>query len=604
MGRFVERMRAVGGRRAALIVVITAVVAVGLYFGVRETGVSERTEARAVVAQERAVAAAEQGDGGEVSRQGSGRESDGDAGSAEPLVLTLSAPLICEAHYPDIGGGYDGERWWYWESAGTMEVSWAAAGGDGSYTVTIVGETYTGATGMAEVSCALEHGPVSTLPDGRRIHAADDMPLVDSGPKTVSGRVVDGSGATATASVDVYAVLNRRGFGSVTKRDRDGSILRDQDGSALRDSTLKGGKTYRIDGILMTVPVGVDLDVGTSVEYSPGPDDQDDRCCTVWEVWIVGNEAVLYLHDTVYEEASRDVSAVDAIDANRIFDEFLASFGQPPKLPGDAEPLTLTLSAPEICEATRPEGGWTHGLEWNEEEQAWRDIVDESWWYWDSAGTMEVTWSAAGGNAEYTVTIADETYTGATGTAEVSCAMEHGPVSAHPKWGQIHAADDMPLVDSGPKTVSATVVDGSGATATASVDVYAVLNRGLGSATKRDRDGSVLRDQDGSVVYDDILEGGKTYRIDGILMTVPSEVDLVVGERMEYSPGSDDVDDRCCSVSIIWIAGSDAALVLWDTYEEANRVVPAGGAANAIDANRAFDEFLASFGQPPKLGDN
>ena len=269
---------------------------------------------------------------------------------------------------------------------------------------------------------------------------------------------------------------------------------------------------------------------------------------------------------------------------------------------GDAEPLTLTLSAPLICEATRPEGGWTHGLEWNEEEQAWRDIVDESWWYWDSAGTMEVTWSAAGGDAEYTVTIAGETYTGATGTAEVSCAMEHGPVSAHPKWGQIHAADDMPLVDSGPKTVSATVVDGSGATATASVDVYAVLNRGFGHDAKRDRDGSVLRDQDGSVVYDDTLEGGKTYRIDGILMTVPSEVDLVVGERMEYSPGSDDVDDRCCSVSIIWIAGSDAALVLWDTYEEANRVVPAGGAANAIDANRAFDEFLASFGQPPKLG--
>ena len=534
MGRFVERMRAVGSRRAALIVVITAVVAVGLYFGVRETGVSERTEARAVVAQERAVAAAEQGDGGEVSRQGSGRESDGDAGSAEPLVLTLSAPLICEAHYPDIGGGYDGERWWYWESAGTMEVSWAAAGGDGSYTVTIVGETYTGATGMAEVSCALEHGPVSTLPDGRRIHAADDMPLVDSGPKTVSGRVVDGSGATATASVDVYAVLNRRGFGSVTKRDRDGSILRDQDGSALRDSTLKGGKTYRIDGILMTVPVGVDLDVGTSVEYSPGPDDQDNRCCTVWEVWIVGNEAVLYLHDTVYEEASRDVSAVDAIDANRIFDEFLASFGRSPRLPGGAEPLTLTLSAPEICDVERASREATAIVTGKNEDtgEAQYKFGD-----WADVQTVLVRWQASGGAPPYTLVIDGESrdangeYIGESGGAFVSCALENGETYFSDRWGPMQRWHrTAPTVDSGLKTIHATVTDSAGATGSASIDVYAVRKVASSGTT---------------------LEAGKTYRVHGHLVTVPLGVDMLL-----LGGGEADCDGTGCE-SWFQIAADD-----------------------------------------------
>lgn len=269
------------------------------------------------------------------------------------------------------------------------------------------------------------------------------------------------------------------------------------------------------------------------------------------------------------------------------------------------EPLTLTLSAPEICEAYYPEGGWTHGLEWNDEEQAWEDVVDEAWWYWESAGTTEVSWVASGGDGAYTVTIVGETYISATGTAEVSCALEHGPVSAHPEWGRIHASDDMPLVDSGPKTINATVADGSGATATAWVGMYAVLNTSFGVSIKRDRDGSVLRDQDGSPLYDSILKGGKTYRIDGILMTVPTGVNLDVGTSEEYSPGPDDRDNRCCEIWHVVITDSKAALRLYHTvYEEHSRHVPADDSAKAIDANRVFDEFLASFGQPPKLGDD
>ena len=275
---------------------------------------------------------------------------------------------------------------------------------------------------------------------------------------------------------------------------------------------------------------------------------------------------------------------------------------------GGVEPLTLTLSAPLICEtAPRPDGGWTHGLEWHEEEQAWEDIVDEAWWYWDSVGTMKVEWTASGGDGAYTVTISGETHTGPSGIAEVSCAMRHGPITDHPEWGRIHVIEnpqwgqfygeeEKPVVEAGVKTITAAVVDGSGATAEASVDVYAVINRGFGVVRIHTADG---------VQHDDILQGGTTYRIDGILMTVPEGVDLDVGTSEEYAPGPDDWDDRCCKLWLIGIVGSSAVLSLWyDSYEEESRYVPAYNPAKAIDADRVFDEFLASFGQPPKLGDD
>ena len=272
-----------------------------------------------------------------------------------------------------------------------------------------------------------------------------------------------------------------------------------------------------------------------------------------------------------------------------------------------AEPLTLTLSAPLICEtAPRPKSGWTHGLEWNAEEQTWEDIVDEAWWYWDSAGAMEVAWSASGGDGTYTVAISGETHSGPSGTAEVSCAMRHGPITDHPEWGRIHVIEnpqwgqfygeeEKPVVEAGVKTITATVVDGSGATAEASVDVYAVINRGFGVVRTHTADGAVQ--------YDGILEGGKTYRNYGILMTVPAGVDLDVGTSEEYAPGPDDLDDRCCTLWHVRIVGGEAVLYLYDrVYEEHSRHIPADDSAKAIDANRVFDEFLASFGQPPRWG--
>ena len=170
---------------------------------------------------------------------------------------------------------------------------------------------------------------------------------------------------------------------------------------------------------------------------------------------------------------------------------------------GGVEPLALTLNAPEICEAQHPHGGWDHGLAWNEEEQVWEDIEADAWWYWGHEGTVEVDWAASGGGSAYTVTIAGETYTGASGTAEVSCALRHGPVRHRERSGRTYDNEDKPFVDSGLKTITATVADESGATAEAAADVYVILSP---------------EDED------HVLQSGETYRIRGWLVTVPEGV--------------------------------------------------------------------------------
>lgn len=54
-------------------------------------------------------------------------------------------------------------------------------------------------------------------------------------------------------------------------------------------------------------------------------------------------------------------------------------FGGSPPIEGQTEPLTLTLSAPEVCEASHPKGFRAHDLEWDEEEEVWRDVFFK-WW--------------------------------------------------------------------------------------------------------------------------------------------------------------------------------------------------------------------------------
>ena len=340
MGRIVERLRAVEPRQAARLLAVAALAALIVYVGGREAGVGERSEAGTVVAQEQPADAAQQGDGEE-------------AGGVEPLTLTLSAPEICEASHPKGFRAHDLEwdeeeevwrdvffKWWSWVSSGTMEISWVVDGGDAPYTVMIAGETYSGANGIAEVSCALEHGPILDHPQievqGRlhgergewgRIHSFDDKPVVGSGVKTVAATVTDSAGVTAEATTQVYALLSPNG-----------------------DHVLRAGETYRIqegDDWLITIPDGVEGECCGYVQTACEPIDSDGVLdeSVVCEngIHIVingpGYRALLTLGEESVSERGRTVRLHDSTapdvtktlrHARRALDDLLASVGQPP----------------------------------------------------------------------------------------------------------------------------------------------------------------------------------------------------------------------------------------------------------------------------------
>ena len=258
MGRIVERLRAVPPGQAALMLVVAALVTALVYFGGREAGVTERSEAGTSVAQEQPVEAAQQG--------------DGDEGDTEPLTLTLSAPTTCEAtragqawsngRYVDEDGV---ERsgdflldWWH--PVEEVDVEWAVSGGTEPYTLTIDGETkdhvgdYAGASGTASVSCGSETSGAFIVdpapgwggPKERRYRTD---PQLEAGLKTIRATVVDGAGATAEASAGVHVIMRIAGSGRI----------------------LESGKTYRVYRFLVTVPDGMTLVTGTKITEEGGP---------------------------------------------------------------------------------------------------------------------------------------------------------------------------------------------------------------------------------------------------------------------------------------------------------------------------------------------
>ena len=252
---------------------------------------------------------------------------------------------------------------------------------------------------------------------------------------------------------------------------------------------------------------------------------------------------------------------------------------------GDA--LTLTLSAPPTCE-TLPAAEALRG-EYDENGE----LVARAFG-WVNPGDLSVGWNVSGGTAPYRLTIDGQTRDGwhgkpfaaPSGTAVVSCGRTQDEavfvdeddfggvllVDGEPRVWRHHLK--RPDVDSGPKTVRATVTDAAGATAEASVEVYVILK--LGSTGDR-------------------LEGGKTYRLDGNLITVPEEIDLEVGGLSGASLS-------------LHVVGTRSRIALNQYYfGEVNRWVvdaphhsPSG---EKIDLHAKFDELIASIGRLPTTGE-
>lgn len=137
------------------------------------------------------------------------------ADADEPLTITLTAPPSCEADF-------DGRP-----VTPTLEVEWRVSGGVGPYAVVVDGERYESASGIASVICGIWD---TGEPDN-----------VDSGVMTIQARVTDGDGDTTAAVAYSYAI----------------SVIR-TDGS-YPATTLRTGQTYRVHGVLLTIPDEFDV---------------------------------------------------------------------------------------------------------------------------------------------------------------------------------------------------------------------------------------------------------------------------------------------------------------------------------------------------------
>jgi len=267
-------------------------------------------------------------------------------------------------------------------------------------------------------------------------------------------------------------------------------------------------------------------------------------------------------------------------------------------------PLTLTLSAPEICETKRAQGFARQGCSLDDD-----GVLRPNGPFWASVGEVPVRWQVSGGTGPYTLIIDNEArdgrgpYEGATGRASVSCAPVPGDVFYNDydqeRW---YRAD--PEVDSGPKTIRASVTDANGSVAQASIEVYIVLQL-EGSGETRTGEWRNHR-----------LNAGKTYRFNGHLYTVPDDMTLVAGGGSE-------------SIWSLRVEGADALLhVKAGNGEEVNRrlgslvVWPgqdpySGNHTHYIGSddpelsllldteelliNELLDEVIASLGEPPAV---
>ncbi len=192
-----------------------------------------------------------------------------------PFFIELSAPPICDVEQSeqwygvvrstDANGNdvYDNQLG-NWFDPGEVEVVWTITGGTSPYTIAIDGETrdgdgtYEGATGTASVSCALKRGEPSyweydyfgfTDPQPyARTYLTE--PTVDSGYKLITASVTDADGLTAEAAIEVYAVFN----------------------GWPEDLVLKAGATYRLNGYLVTIPEGLDMEYGYEEHSECAPD--------------------------------------------------------------------------------------------------------------------------------------------------------------------------------------------------------------------------------------------------------------------------------------------------------------------------------------------
>ena len=246
--------------------------------------------------------------------------------------------------------------------------------------------------------------------------------------------------------------------------------------------------------------------------------------------------------------------------------------------PAEGEPLALTLTpaAKHYCETDRA-----------------RESLGVLNRGWVLSEQLALQWRVTGGEPPYALNIEGWRFSRPAGIVWVPCV----DTTVSWRWGRflgeaVRLYESDPQVDSGWKTVRATVIDANGDTAEATARFYVILDLGGGSSGE-------------------ILTRGKTYRVMGVLMTAPDSYDLIVGGYNEHDCPENDPNPRCGhAVTGFGLVGVDAAISLYEEDGELYRRRPeadgSGGPAGAAGAEltAAVDALVESLGKLPTGEEN
>lgn len=429
-----------------------------------------------------------------------------------PLTITLEGPAVCETDVEFIDFDVD-----------TVPVGWTVSGGSPPYEILIDGEIFNQSSGEVEVVC------------GRR-HRGYGRHQITSGITTVQAAVTDATGRSAAALHDLYSIR----------------VIRHKDGAP---SWLDGGETFRVHGLLFTVPNEISPSLGRYLSADcSAPDEHCGDRFRLGDVWInrwAGTE-----YSRSFRDSSRGIHLVvrpgDDVEIperfrqrNEIYDQLIASIGEPPNGYADVRRggsasgrMSLKLEVPAICNSSG-------------------DV------------TIPVAWSVAGGREPYEVTIEGDRYLGQRGVTDVDCL----------------GALDKPR-DSGRRHVQATAVDANGDTVSSRADLYVIEPRGR---------------------WQPDLTPGATYNLGRIgLITVPQDVEATIGAtEHELCAEPWPVETSNCEPGLILTigVGNGAASIVYGSQSgrEYDRSIPDGAPPALISA---LGQMLASIDAPPQLPDD
>lgn len=354
--------------------------------------------------------------------------------------------------------------------SGMTEVRWTVTGGQRPYEVWIAGERWEGASGVARVPCVgLRGRDIWT-----RTKRSESLNIVAT--------VEDANGIRASDLAWIERVIE------VQPTRRIG-------GGGYGGELFIGPGWFRVAGHSLWMPSGewrAETEDATSAMTLEPRD-----CCPWWQV-------TLDLETGEEVERSALLNEAEHAALNAQVDGIVASIGGAPSgsersFDGGVDTLTLELFAPAVCEASR----WDFSRRRHPFE--YRDHV-----------AAEVEWRISGGQAPYTLYIAESEYEGAEGRLRIPCqAFADG------------------VADSGLISIAALAQDANGATGSAIVQTYAVAETS-GERYSEER----------------LMNGGRTYRFEGIVMTIPKGLTIDVSDGFgseEVSCGEGSCTDASCA---------------------------------------------------------